>query len=161
MKTHRSLATERVAVRRCANAGKCLRETHGLLGNLRKLYYAAAKWGHQALLTGIQEVYEKIRASVRFIANLCPACISGARHDVRWSTLPSNACQTAHRATVRSGHHSTTGTAQTAQRHATWASSASDLLRPVRFQTGNRPKPYTKVNYGHQCRQGTKEDDPR
>ena len=83
MKLHGPLATERVAVRRCANAGEGFRETHGLHGKLEKLLYAVAKWGHQALLTGIQKVFEKIRASVRFPANLCPACISGERHAER------------------------------------------------------------------------------
>ena len=123
MKLHGSLATERVAVRRSCNGGEGFRETHGLHGNMDKLLYAAVKWGHHALLTGIKKVYEKIRASVRFPANLCPACISGERHAVRWSALPSDACQMAHSATVSCGHHRTTGNPQKAHSRATWAPS--------------------------------------
>ena len=160
MKLHGPLATERVAVRRCANAGKGFLETHGLHGNLRKLLYAAVKWGHQALLTGIQKVSEKSRASVRFPANLCPACISGERHAVRWSAFPSDACQTAHGATIRAGQRRTTGDFQTPQRSATWASSASGSLRAVRSQSRNLLKPLRKVNYGPRGQQGTKERRP-
>ena len=88
MKLHGPLATERVAVRRYANAGKGFRETHGLHGNMDKLYYAAVTQGHQALLTGIQKVSEKIRASVRISPILCPESISGERHAVRFRALP-------------------------------------------------------------------------
>lgn len=103
MKLHRSLGYARVAVRQCANAGEGFRETHGLHGNMDKLYYAAVKWGHHALLTGIQKVSEKIRAYVRFPANLCPACISGERHAVHRGALPCDACQMPHSATVGGG----------------------------------------------------------
>ena len=80
---HGLLGTERVAVRRRANAGKGFRETHGLLGNLRKLLYATVKWSHDALPTGTQRISEKIRASVRFSAIPCPASVCGERHAVR------------------------------------------------------------------------------
>ena len=158
MKLHGPLATERVAVRRYANAGEGFRETHGLHGNMDKLYYAVAQWGHQALLTGIQKVSDKIRASVRFTAIPCPACISGERHAVRWSALPSDVCR---RATVRAGHHSTTGSVQIPQRAAVWVTSAGSSLRPVRPQSRNLLKPYTKVNHGLKDKQCTKEINPQ
>ena len=157
MKLHGPLATERVAVRRCANAGEGFRETHGLHGNMNKLYYAAVKWGHQALLTGIQKVSEKISASVRFPANLCPARVCGARHDVRWSALPSDACQMA---TVRACHHSTTGNCKKSSRPATWATSTCSSLSPGGTQTHNLMNPYKKVNYGLKDKQSTRERKP-
>ena len=134
MKLHGPLATERVAVRRYANAGEGFRETHGLHGNMDKLYYAAVKWGHQALLTGIQKVSEKIRASVRFTAIPCPACISGERHAVRWSALPSDVCR---RATVRASHHRTAGNCKSSHRRPPWATSARGSLRPGGTQPQN------------------------
>jgi hypothetical protein len=157
MKSHGSLGTERTAVRRSANAGKGFRETHGLLGNLRKLLYAPVKWSHDALPTGTQRISEKICASVRFPANLCPARVFGARHDVRWSALP---CDVSRRATVRAGHHHPTGNCKTAHRRPPWATSACSSLRPIRSQSQNQLKPLRKVNYGPQCRQCTRERKP-
>jgi hypothetical protein len=157
MKLHRSLGYARVAVRRCANAGEGFRETHGLLGNLRKLLYAAVKWSHDALLTGIQKVSEKSRASVRFPANLCPARVCGERQPGRCRALP---CDVSRRATFGACHHRTTGNCKTAHRRATWAASARSSLRPIRSQSQNLMKPLRKVNYGPQCRQGTKERRP-
>ena len=63
-------------------------QTHGLHGNMDKLYYAAVTQGHQALLTGIQKVSENIRASVQFPGTSCPTSISGERHAVRFRALP-------------------------------------------------------------------------
>jgi hypothetical protein len=146
MKLHGSLGAERVAVRRSCNAGEGCRETHGLHGNMDKLYYAAVKWGHQALLTGIQKVYEKIRASVRFPANLCPACISGERHAERWSALPSDACQMAHRATVGVGHHRSTGNCKKSHRRGTWATSTSGSVRPPGSERENHRNPWGMQN---------------
>jgi len=75
-------------VRQSASNAMDFGQTHGLHGNLRKLYYAAAKWGHQALLTDIQKVSENIRASVQFPGTSCPTSISGERHAVRFRALP-------------------------------------------------------------------------
>jgi hypothetical protein len=157
MKSHGSLGTERTAVRRSANAGKGFRETHGLLGNLRKLLYAPVKWSHDALPTGTQRISEKICASVRFPANLCPARVFGARHDVRWSALP---CDVSRRATVRAGHHLTTGNCKKSHRRGTWASSPRGSLRPVELKWRNQPKPYEKIYYGPQCQHCTRERKP-
>jgi hypothetical protein len=147
MKLHGPLATERVAVRRYTNAGEGCRETHGSHGNLGKPYYAAVKWSHQALLTGIQRISEKICASVRFPANLCPACISAERHAVCYRALPSDACQMAHGATIRAGQRRTTGDFQTPQRSPAWATSASGSIRAGGTQSQNLMKPLRKVNY--------------
>jgi hypothetical protein len=157
MKLHGPLAAERVAVRRCCNAGEGFRETHGLHGNMDKLYYAAVKWGHQALLTGIQKVYEKIRASVRFPANLCPACISGARYGVCYRALPSDACQMAHSATVCAGHHCTIGSIQMPHRLAIWAALRCSFRSATGFRSHNLLKPFIKTNYGPSGQQCIKE----
>ena len=152
---HGLLGTERVAVRRRANAGKGFRETHGLLGNLRKLLYATVKWSHDALPTGTQRIAEKICASVRFQANLCPARVCGARHGVRWSALPCNSCR---RATVRSGHHDPTGDCKMSRRCSPWATSARGSLRPGGTQSQNLLKPDRKVNYDLKGQQSTREE---
>lgn len=157
MKLHGPLATERVAVRRYANAGEGFRETHGLHGNMDKLYYAAVKWGHQALLTGIQKVSEKIRASVRFPANLCPACISGERHAVRWSALPSDVCKMA---TVRACHHRTIGGSQAAHRCENRAALRCSFRSATGLKVCNQMKPYGKIYYGPQCQHCTRERKP-
>ena len=157
MKLHRSLGYARVAVRRYANAGKGFRETHGLHGNMDKLYYAAVTQGHQALLTGIQKVSEKIRASVRISPIPCPACVCGECHAERYRAPLSDACDMGHSATVRSRYHCPTGSVQMPHRAAVWATSASGSLRAAGFQSQNLMKPYRKVNYGPKCRQGTKE----
>ena len=154
MKLHGPLATERVAVRRSCNAGKGFRETHGLHGNLIKLYYAAVKWGHQALLTGIQKVSEKSRASVRFPANLCPACISGERHAVRRGALP---CDVSRRATVRACHHCTIGSIQMPHRLAIWAALRCSFRSATEFRSHNLLKPYIKTNHGPSGQQCIKE----
>jgi len=155
MKLHGPLATERVAVRRSCNGGEGFRETHGLHGNLGKLYYAAVKWGHQALLTGIQKVYEKIRASVRFPPSPCPARVFGARHAVRWSALPSDVCR---RATFGACRHHTTGDCKTAHRAATWAFSACSSFRPDGTQSQNLMKPLRKVNYAKTASKAPREN---
>jgi len=71
---------------------------------------------------------------------------------------PPGFAETGHSGTVRSGHHLTTGIAQTAQRLAAWATSASGSLKPVRPQSRNLMKIHWKAYYDHQCRQGTREN---
>ena len=88
MKSHRSLTIERVAVRRCCNAGEGFRLPNGSNGYFEKLIHAAVTQGHQALLTGIQKVSEKIRASVRISPIPCPESVCGERHAVRFRALP-------------------------------------------------------------------------
>ena len=66
----------------------------------------------------------------------------------------------AHSATVGGGHHRHTGNCKPSHRHVTWAISACSTRSPVRPQSQNLMKPLRKVNYGPQCRQGTKERRP-
>jgi len=90
---HGSLGTERVAVRRNPNGGEGFVETHGLHGNLWKLFYAAVNWGHHVDQTGTKRIFEKSCAAVRFPATPCPESISGERHAVRWGAPPCDACK--------------------------------------------------------------------
>ena len=68
--------------------------------------------------------------------------------------------ETGHRAAGNSGHHRTTGTAQTAHRRPTWATSASGSIRAGGLQWHILMKPYTKAYYGPKGQQGTKERRP-
>jgi hypothetical protein len=138
-----------------------------LHGKLRKLFYAAVAGRHQALLTGTQRISEKICASVRFSAILCPTWVCGERHSVRWSAPPCDACQIAtihrapvgipsslpilaHTATVRAGHHRTTGNCKSPRSGATWATSACSSLRLIGQRAGNSSKYMGNAQYGPQ-----------
>ena len=68
--------------------------------------------------------------------------------------------ETGHRAAVGSGHHCPIGNCKISSRPAPWASSTRSSLRPGGSQIGNLMKPLRKVNYGPQCRQGTRERRP-
>ena len=130
MKSHRSLGAERHAVRRYANVGDGFRQPNVLNGNFKKLFYAAVTRTHQTILTGTQKVSEKNCASVRFPAIPCPESVCGELHAVRWGALLCDACQMAHSATVRSGHHRPTGNTKMSLRQAVRAASARGSFRP-------------------------------
>ena len=68
--------------------------------------------------------------------------------------------ETGHRAAGNSGHHRTTGTAQTAHRRPTWATSASGSIRAGGLQWHILMKPYTKAYYGPKGQPGTRERRP-
>ena len=74
--------------------------------------------------------------------------------------IPPSLPGMAHSATVGGGHHCPIGNCKISSRSAPWASSTRSSLRPGGSQIGNLMKPLRKVNYGHQCRQGTKEYEP-
>jgi hypothetical protein len=172
--SHGSLVYARVTVRQNVNSGEGFLDSHGLHVYLEKLFYVAVNWGHYRLMISTKRFFRKSCAAVRISPNPCPECVFSERHAVRWGAPP---CDLFQRATVRvaggriplslpilahsesahSGHHRTTGTPQTPQSGATWATSERMSLQPTGLRTTNQLKLYRKANYNQKGQECTKE----
>jgi integrase len=118
---HGSLGIERVAVRRSANAGKGFRETHGLLGNLGKLFHVAVRRGRRTLQADRKKFSEYAvhpcgsplpHALQGFAANAMPC--AEVRPECDQGGFP-------HRAPFRPGHPCPTARPRPGHTRETWA----------------------------------------
>jgi len=84
LKTHGSLGYARMAVRQSANAGMSFRETHGLLGKLKKLFRATDTRGRQ--------VYQA--ATKKFSKNAVHPCVLPQVHALQAFSSNAIPCAT-------------------------------------------------------------------